>query len=155
MDAQTIIPPILLLIACFAYVFWPQPRLAAEVEKTRLDYLRERKEVIYDNLRDLNFEYLAGKYPESEYDEQRRALEDEHRLWIALDQRKRLIILCAARHRRLHIGRTARQGSRRESRQTLVLRSAGARQGGAPKEAGPRAGNHNMHTHVSVDPLPM
>jgi hypothetical protein len=29
------------------------------------------------HLRDLNFEYQAGKYPEAEYVEQRRALEDE------------------------------------------------------------------------------
>ena len=77
MDAQSLIAPILLAIACFAYVFWPQPRLAAQVERTRLDYLRERKEVIYDNLRDLNFEYLAGKHPEADYAEQRAALEDE------------------------------------------------------------------------------
>jgi hypothetical protein len=69
--------PIELMIICFAYVFWPQPRLAAEVEKTRLDYLRERKEVIYDNLRDLNFEYRAGKYPEEDFTAQRSALEAE------------------------------------------------------------------------------
>ena len=77
MDAQSLIAPIILLIACFAYVFWPQPRLAAEVEKTRLDYLRERKEVIYDNLRDLNFEYRAGKYPEEDFTAQRSSLEAE------------------------------------------------------------------------------
>ena len=77
MDAQTLIAPILLTIICFAYVFWPQPRLAVEVEKTRLDYLRERKEVIYDNLRDLNFEYRAGKYPEEDYLTQRTSLEAE------------------------------------------------------------------------------
>jgi hypothetical protein len=77
MDAQTLIGPILLLIACFAYVFWPQPKLAPEIEKTRLDYLRERKEVIYDNLRDLNFEYRAGKYPEDDYATQRTSLETE------------------------------------------------------------------------------
>ena len=77
MDAQTIIPIILLAITCLAYVFWPQPRLAAEVEKTRLDYLRERKEVIYDNLRDLNFEYRAGKYPEEDFTAQRSSLEAE------------------------------------------------------------------------------
>ena len=29
-------------------------------EKTRLAYLRERKEMVYENLRDLNFEYQAG-----------------------------------------------------------------------------------------------
>jgi hypothetical protein len=39
--------------------------------------LRERKEVIYENLRDLNFEYQAGKYPEPDYMEQRVGLEDE------------------------------------------------------------------------------
>jgi hypothetical protein len=47
------------------------------VEKTRLDYLRERKDVVYDNLRDLNFEYRAGKYPEDDYARQRESLEAE------------------------------------------------------------------------------
>jgi hypothetical protein len=83
MDAQTLIGPFVLLIACFAFVFWPQPKLAAEVEKTRLDYLRERKEVIYDNLRDLNFEYRAGKYPEEDYASQRTSLEGEAATVIA------------------------------------------------------------------------
>ena len=68
---------ILLTVGLFAFVFWPERNLFVQADKTRVDYLRERKEVIYENLRDLNFEYLAGKYPESEYDEQRRALEDE------------------------------------------------------------------------------
>jgi len=77
MDTQTIIAPLVLLLGCFAFVFWPQPKLAVVVEKTRLDYLRERKEVIYDNLRDLNFEFRAGKYPESDYLSQREALEAE------------------------------------------------------------------------------
>ena len=83
MDAQTLIGPTLLILACFAFVFWPQPRLSAEVEKTRLDYLRERKEVIYDNLRDLNFEYRAGKYPEEDYLTQRTSLEAEASTVIA------------------------------------------------------------------------
>ena len=77
MEFQTIIAPALLLLACFAYIFWPQPKLEAVVEKTRLDYLRERKEVVYDNLRDLNFEYRAGKYPEDDYAKQRDSLESE------------------------------------------------------------------------------
>ncbi len=71
------IGPILLAVLCFAYVFWPQRKLAPEIEKTRLDYLRERKDVIYDNLRDLNFEYRAGKYPEEDYKTQRTSLEAE------------------------------------------------------------------------------
>ena len=48
-----------------------------QADKTRVDYLRERKEVIYENLRDLNFEYQAGKYPEQDYVGQRAGLEDE------------------------------------------------------------------------------
>ena len=77
MNTQIILSVTLLSIGCFAYIFWPQQRLAAVVEKTRLDYLRERKEVVYDNLRDLNFEYRAGKYPEDDYARQRESLEAE------------------------------------------------------------------------------
>lgn len=60
-----------------AYMFWPDKNPFVQADKTRVDYLRERKDVIYDNLRDLNFEYLAGKYPEQDYAEQRRQLEEE------------------------------------------------------------------------------
>jgi hypothetical protein len=74
---------IILTVALFAYVFWPERNPFVQADKTRVDYLRERKEAIYENLRDLNFEYLAGKYPESEYAEQRRALEDEAAQTIA------------------------------------------------------------------------
>jgi hypothetical protein len=68
---------IALTAALFAYIFWPEKNPFVQASKTRLDYLRERKEVIYDNLRDLNFEYQAGKYPEQDYAEQRAGLEDE------------------------------------------------------------------------------
>ena len=68
---------IALTLILFAFVFWPERNPFYEADKTRADYLRERKDVIYDNLRDLNFEYQAGKYPEQDYLEQRTALEDE------------------------------------------------------------------------------
>lgn len=68
---------IALTIALFAYVFWPERNLFTQADKTRVDYLRERKDAIYENLRDLNFDYLAGKFPAAEYEEQRLALEDE------------------------------------------------------------------------------
>ena len=77
MNLQIVLPPLLLLAGCFAYIFWPQPRLAAPVEKTRVDYLRERKDVLYENLRDLNFEFRSGKYPEDDYARQRESLENE------------------------------------------------------------------------------
>lgn len=67
----------LLLIGVFAYVFWPERHVEQQTEKTRLDFLRERKELLYDNLRDLNFEYRAGKYPEEDYAAQRATLENE------------------------------------------------------------------------------
>ncbi len=47
------------------------------VPKTRLDFLREQKDVLYENLRDLNFEYSAGKYTAEDYAAQRAALENE------------------------------------------------------------------------------
>lgn len=68
---------IVLTLALFVFIFWPEKNIFFQADKTRVDYLRERKDVIYDNLRDLNFEYLAGKYPEQDYAEQRAALEDE------------------------------------------------------------------------------
>lgn len=79
MDFQTLLPCTLLALACGVFIFWPQRRtlLAPNREKTRLDYLRERKDVIYDNLRDLNFEYRAGKFPEDDYARQREHLEKE------------------------------------------------------------------------------
>jgi hypothetical protein len=72
-----------LTVLLFAFVFWPERNPFYEADKTRADYLRERKDVIYENLRDLNFEYQAGKYPEQDYKEQRNALEDEAAAVIA------------------------------------------------------------------------
>jgi hypothetical protein len=66
-----------LLLGILVYVFYPQRRAEEQIDKTRLDFLRERKESIYDNLRDLNFEYRAGKYPEEDYLAQRAGLENE------------------------------------------------------------------------------
>ncbi|HEX3984965.1 MAG TPA: hypothetical protein VHX13_00035 [Acidobacteriaceae bacterium] len=66
-----------LLIGCFLYVFWPERNVESQHEKTRLEFLRERREVLYDNLRDLNFEYRAGKYPAEDYAAQRALLENE------------------------------------------------------------------------------
>jgi hypothetical protein len=73
----------ILTIILFAYILWPERNPFVQADKTRVDYLRERKEAIYDNLRDLNFEYLAGKYPEADYNEQRKSLEDEAAQTIA------------------------------------------------------------------------
>ncbi len=66
-----------LLVGIFIFVFYV-PRTAEEQhQKTRLEFLRERKDVVYENLRDLNFENSAGKYPEEDYNAQRALLENE------------------------------------------------------------------------------
>lgn len=72
-----------LMVALFIYTFWPENVFASQREKTRLDFLLERKEQLYENLRDLNFEYRAGKYPEEDFEVQRAQLEDEAALLLA------------------------------------------------------------------------
>ena len=72
-----IVAGIVLTLLLFAFIFWPDRNPFHQADKTRLDYLQERKDAIYDNLRDLNFEHLAGKYPEADFLEQRTSLEDE------------------------------------------------------------------------------
>jgi hypothetical protein len=72
-----------LMIALFIYTFWPENVFASQREKTRLDFLLERKDQLYENLRDLNFEYRAGKYPEEDFAIQRAQLENEAALLLA------------------------------------------------------------------------
>jgi hypothetical protein len=67
----------LLVMGVFAYMFYPDGAVETQVVKTWLEFLGERREVLYDNLRDLNFEYRAGKYPEEDYVAQRAVLENE------------------------------------------------------------------------------
>jgi hypothetical protein len=66
-----------LSIVLFAYIFWPERHATAQTAKSQLEYLRERKDALYDNLKDLNFEYRSGKYPEEDYNAQRATLENE------------------------------------------------------------------------------
>ena len=76
-----------LTLALLVYTFWPENVFASQREKTRLDYLLERKEQLYENLRDLNFEYRAGKYPEEDFVAQRELLEHETaQLMAEIDQ---------------------------------------------------------------------
>ncbi len=74
---MTILACAALLTGILIYIFYPQRKTEEQTQKTRLEYLRERKETIYENLRDLNFEYRAGKYPEEDYLAQRAAMENE------------------------------------------------------------------------------
>lgn len=69
---------IMMLVASIYYVFFYMPgRLYLGPEKTRAGYLRERKDAVYENLRDLNFEYKAGKVPDADYTSLKSSLQDE------------------------------------------------------------------------------
>jgi hypothetical protein len=76
-ETDGLIAGFLLLFGLFLYTFWPENTFASQKEKTRLDFLLERKVQLYENLRDLNFEYRAGKYPEEDFQAQRAQLEAE------------------------------------------------------------------------------
>ena len=68
---------ILLTALLLVYIFYVREPEFATPEKTRLAYLLERKDVVYENLRDLNFEFKAGKFPERDYLAMRDTLEAE------------------------------------------------------------------------------
>jgi hypothetical protein len=67
----------LTLAGTIYYVFSIPGSLYLGPEKTRAAYLRERKDAVYENLRDLNFEYKAGKVPDVDYQNLKSSLQDE------------------------------------------------------------------------------
>jgi hypothetical protein len=76
-------------------------------EKTRLAYLRERKEAVYENLRDLSFEYKAGKVPDEDYGSMKSSLEDEAAAILAEISRLEELAMQAATAQ-MHSGKGAR-----------------------------------------------
>src|SRR5580698_8820183 len=69
---------VVLTLAAVIFVFWiePDPGDSAP-HRSQLDQLMERRDSIYDNLRELKFENRAGKYAEQDYEQMRDALETE------------------------------------------------------------------------------
>ena len=68
---------VLITVGGLFYIFHLPGRLYLGPEKTRASYLRERKDAVYENLRDLNFEYKAGKLPDADYQQLKSSLQDE------------------------------------------------------------------------------
>src|SRR3954470_534110 len=68
---------IMVAAASLFYIFYLPGTLYLGAEKTRASYLRERKDAVYENLRDLNFEYTAGKIPDADYQSLKASLQDE------------------------------------------------------------------------------
>jgi hypothetical protein len=83
--AVIVLPDTVMLGACLAltlavliFVFWIHPDPADSApHRSQLDQLMERRDSIYDNLRDLKFENRAGKYAEQDYEQMRDSLENE------------------------------------------------------------------------------
>jgi hypothetical protein len=67
----------LITLASLVYIFAVDVELNLTAHNTRATYLRERKDAVYESLRDLNFEYRAGKIPEADYRSLKTSLQDE------------------------------------------------------------------------------
>ena len=74
--------------AVLLFIFYIQPDASdLAPHRTKLDQLLERRDTIYDNLRDLRFEYRSGKYSEGDFEAMKTALEHEAALVLAeIDQ---------------------------------------------------------------------
>jgi hypothetical protein len=69
---------VLLALATLLFVFQVEPEDSDSMpHRSRLDQLLERRDAIYENLRDLRFEHRAGKFSEADYEEAKQALEIE------------------------------------------------------------------------------
>ena len=77
-----------LAVATLLFIFYIQPDASdLAPHRTKLDQLLERRDIIYDNLRDLRFEYRSGKYSEGDFEAMKAALENEAALVLAeIDQ---------------------------------------------------------------------
>ncbi|HYL61596.1 MAG TPA: hypothetical protein VE077_03165 [Candidatus Methylomirabilis sp.] len=71
-------------LATTLFIFYIQPDASdLAPHRSRLDQLLERRDTVYDNLRDLRFEFRSGKYAEHDYEAMKATLENEAALAIA------------------------------------------------------------------------
>jgi hypothetical protein len=77
-DVDILVACALLAVATMIFVFGVKREASDSApHRTKLDQLLERRDAIYENLRDLRFEYRAGKFSEKDYDEIKQSLEIE------------------------------------------------------------------------------
>jgi hypothetical protein len=69
---------VLLTAGAIAYTLFVRERdLPPPVARTGYEHLEERRERIYENLRDLQFEYRVGKLSEADYQHTKQTLQAE------------------------------------------------------------------------------
>lgn len=66
----------LVAVLCEKAFAAPLGETARHPARTRAGYLCERKDVVYENLRDLNFEYKTGKPPNVDYASLKSSLQE-------------------------------------------------------------------------------
>jgi hypothetical protein len=77
-----------LAMATVLFIFYIQPDASdLAPHRTKLDQLMEQRDTIYDNLRDLRFEFRSGKYSEGDYETMKTGLENDAAMVLAqIDQ---------------------------------------------------------------------
>lgn len=75
-NSSLLFAAVVVTLGIFFFIFKPS-RTEQTAEKTRLGYLYERKEQTFENLRDLNFEYKAGKLSDADFSSMRESMEQE------------------------------------------------------------------------------
>ncbi|MFL6462870.1 MAG: hypothetical protein ACJ73N_00480 [Bryobacteraceae bacterium] len=67
-----------LLLAALFFVLFVRPQDVPEPEPVSpIQHLEDRKQAIYDNLRDLQFEYRLGKLSDEDYQQTKQSLQRE------------------------------------------------------------------------------
>ncbi len=83
-DSPMLLACLALAAATIVFIFYIEPDASDSApHRTRLDQLLDRRDTIYENLRDLKFEYRAGKFSEKDFEDTRIALEAEAALVLA------------------------------------------------------------------------
>src|SRR5438270_2011648 len=73
-----------LAMATVLFIFYIQPDASdLAPHRTKLDQLMEQRDTIYDNLRDLRFDFRSGKYAEGDFEAMKAGLENEAALVLA------------------------------------------------------------------------
>ena len=75
---MTVVVAVALTLGAIVYIFFVRTQDVPEpVPVSPIAHLEDRKQAIYDNLRDLQFEYRLGKLSDADYQQTKQALQKE------------------------------------------------------------------------------
>ena len=84
MDGAVLLACLALAAATLLFIFFIEPDAADSApHRSHLDELLERRDVIYDNLRDPKFEHRAGKFSDRDFEASKKDLENEAAIVLA------------------------------------------------------------------------